>query len=110
MDSVAPRNDGRNLDPAIVAYTRTQNCRHLVAETVCPAETGIQPGQSVAGFSFIASVYDTSPKYYFYSTTDSGFVGDTNRFAAVGTTIPEPMSLMLLGLGGLALLEARHPK
>ena len=110
VDIVGPYFDGRNLDEAIVGYTRTSNCLHLVAETVCPGETAIQPGQAVAGFSFIASVYDASPKYYFYSTTDSGYAPYTNRVAAVGTTVPEPMSLALLGFGGLALLKTRRPK
>jgi hypothetical protein len=108
VDVVAPRLDGRNLDPAIIGFTYTDNCLDLVPKSVCPSETAIQPGQSVAGFSFIASVYDTSPKYYFYSTTDSGYPGYTKRFAAVGTTVPEPMSLLLLSLGGLALLKTRR--
>jgi len=109
VNIVASWVDGRNLDPAIIAGIHTENCRHLVVETVCPAETAIQPGQAVSGFSFTASVYDTSPKYYFYSTTESGYVAYTNRFAAVGTTVPEPASLMLLGIGGLALLKPRRP-
>ena len=108
VDIVGPVFDGRNLDPAIVGFTHTDNCKHLVGSTVCPAETAIQPGQSVEGFSFIASVYDASPKYYFYSTPDSGYPAYTGRFAAVGTTVPEPMSLLLLSFGGLALLKTRR--
>ena len=110
VDIIAPRLDGRNLDEAIIGFTYTNNCRHLVVETVCPGETAIQPGQAVAGFSFIASVYDISPKYYFYSTTNSGYAPYTNRVAAVGTTVPEPTSLALLGFGGLALLKTHRPK
>ena len=110
VDIVGPEFDGRNLDEAIVGFTDTSNCRHLVVETVCPGETAIQPGQAVAGFSFIASVHDISPKYYFYSTPDSGYPPYTDRFAAVGTTVPEPMSLVLLCFGGLALIKTRRPK
>ncbi|MCK4293627.1 MAG: PEP-CTERM sorting domain-containing protein [Planctomycetes bacterium] len=100
--------DGRILDEAIVGFSRTENCLHLRIGTVCPGEAGIQPGQSVEGFSFIASVYDASPKYYFYSTPDSGYAAYTGRFAAVGTTVPEPMSLLLLSFGGLAFLKTRR--
>ena len=110
VDIIAPRLDGRNLDEAIIGVASTDNCRDLVVETVCPRETAIQPGQAVAGFSFIASAYDISPKYYFYSTPDSGYIAYTNRVAAVGTTVPEPTSLVLLGFGGLALLKTRRPK
>ncbi len=104
---VGPGFDGRNLDPLIVGFTMTHNCKDLVVETVCPAETAIQPGQAVSGFSFVASVYDASPKYYFYSTPDSGYPAYTGRFAAVGTTVPEPTTLLLLGFGGLTLLRKR---
>jgi len=110
VDIVGPAFDGRNLDPAIVGFTHTDNCRHLVVSTVCPAETAIQPGQIVAGFSFVAPVYDTSPKYYFYSTPHSGYPANTGRFAAVGTTVPEPATLLLLGFGALAILKPRRPK
>ena len=105
VNTVASRVDGRNLDPAIVCVIYTDSCVDGVPQSVCPGELGIQPGQAVKGFSFTASVYSTSPKYYFYSTPDSGYPGYTNRFAAVGTTIPEPATLMLLGFGSLALLR-----
>ena len=110
MTDVAPYLDGRNLDPTIVHLIVTTNCVPLVVLTVCSAETAIQPGQSVSGFSFTSSVLDTSPKYYFYSTTDSGYVAYTECVAAVGTTVPEPASLILLGFGALALLKPPRAK
>jgi len=110
VDIIGHIYDARSLDAAIIGLIVIHNCQYLVAETVCPGETAIQPGQAVAGFSFIASVYDASPKYYFYSTIDSGYPNDTGRLAAVGTTVPEPMSLVLLCFGGLALIKTRRPK
>jgi hypothetical protein len=105
---VNPVADGRNLDPDIIRVFYTENCLDLVQCTVCPAETAIQPGQAVAGFSFTASVHNTSPKYYFYSTTDSGYPSYTRRYAAVGTTVPEPATLTFLALAAIPLMRRRN--
>ncbi|MCX5636570.1 MAG: PEP-CTERM sorting domain-containing protein, partial [Planctomycetota bacterium] len=78
--------------------------RQYVTHTEWPYETAIKLGEYASGFSFVASVYDSSPKYYCYElfpypTWPGG------KVAAVGLTVPEPASLLLLGLGGLALIR-----
>jgi hypothetical protein len=107
MNVVAPTLDARNLDPAIIGLVYIDNGRQYVTHTEWPYETAIKPGEYASGFSFIASVYDSSPKYYCYELFPYP-TGLGGKVAAVGLTVPEPASLLLLGLGGLALL--RKPK
>jgi hypothetical protein len=70
---------------------------------------GIQINQIATGFSFTSSVYNNTPKYYIYCTVASGRPSwnGTGNVAAVGTTVPEPMTISLFGLGALALFKRR---
>jgi hypothetical protein len=107
IDLIGPPYDARNLNPDIIGFTWTDNGEMHVSHTEWPYETAIHVDEYVSGFSFVASVYDPSPKYYFYELFPYP-TGPGGKVAAVGLTIPEPASLLLLGLGGLALL--RKPK
>ncbi len=67
----------------------------------------IQIDESVSGFSYTTSFLDPSPKYYYYITVATGgseIIG-TGMVSAVGTTIPEPCSLLLFSTGLLVLLR-----
>jgi hypothetical protein len=93
--------DARNLDPDI---------RYMIYVYTYPfmdQAKSIQTGEYVSGFSFNASVYDPSPKYFAYETLASGHAtsNGTGKVAAVGLT-PEPCTLLLLGLGA-AILRKR---
>ncbi len=72
--------------------------------------TSIQLSEAASGFSYIASTYDSSPKYYWYETLASGYVktNGTGKVAAVGLTIPEPGTLSVAILGGLGLIRRRR--
>lgn len=84
MDLVLPPYDARNLDPAITCYVTTWYGDWRV---IPPAEDVIVPGASVAGLSFVSSVYDPAPKYYYYETVESGRADEEPFFvAAVGLT------------------------
>ena len=107
VDNVPPPWDARNLDPDIIGFTWTDNGRQYITGTQYPYETAIHVDEYASGFSFTASVYDPSPKYYFYELFPYP-TGPAGKVAAVGLTVPEPASLLLLGLGGFALL--RKPK
>jgi hypothetical protein len=104
MDDAATVYDGRNLDSNIVAIAGTWTNPFEDSYTAMPLN------DAVSGFSFTASVYDPSQKYYLYETIASGYT-DTNgtgKVAAVGQTIPEPATLLLLGLGGLVLTRRKR--
>ncbi|MBN2136281.1 MAG: PEP-CTERM sorting domain-containing protein [Sedimentisphaerales bacterium] len=97
--SVFPEYDGRNLDRNIAGFVGTHS------EPPLEPSVSIQIGESVSGLSFKASIYDPSAKWYFYETIASGYTqtNGTGNVAAVGTTVPEPATLILLGLGWMAL-------
>lgn len=101
IDDADPEYDARNLYTNIVMFTGTS----------CFIGPGpeIQVGETASGFSFIASTYDPSPKYYFYETIELGYTqtNGTGNVAAVGLTVPEPGTIALLGLGALLLRRRR---
>lgn len=101
ITSVLPEYDARNLDADIIRDT------HTWTKPWEDPITSIQISESASEFSFTASLYDPSPKYYQYETLASGYTqtNSTGKVAAVGLTIPEPATILLLGVGGLALLR-----
>jgi hypothetical protein len=66
---------------------------------------GIQPNNYAGGLTYLSNIYDPSPKYYSYTTIATNGPGPylQDKMSAVGQTIPEPSSLVLFGLGCLAL-------
>ena len=80
LDTVFPVYDGRNLDSDIVALTVTGGPDW--PNTTDP----IVPGETVDGFTYVATTYDNNPKYYFYETVEIGYAGETGYVAAVGQT------------------------
>ena len=61
-----PDYDARNLDPEIAYMTSTAYEYWNFGE-----DDGILFNDIAAGFTFISSIYDTSPKYYMYDTIES---------------------------------------
>ncbi len=95
--------DARNLDPAIVGFAAGYT------ELLMDTDDAMQVGEAASGYSFIASVYDTSQKWYFYETIASGYTqtNGTGNVAAVGLTVPEPATMALLAFGSLLLRKRR---
>jgi len=104
IDEVASVWDARNLNPNIVELVGTYT------NPIVDVTTSIQISESASGFSFTTSVYDPSPKYYAYETIASGSATNnhTGNVAAVGTTVPEPMTIVLFALSGLMLRRKRN--
>ena len=78
VDEVFDFYNPDNIDSSInfVAYTWDWN-----------DATGIQPGETVEGFSYIDYEFDPNPKLYFYETSDSGYANENGGFvAAIGWT------------------------
>ena len=101
MDELYTEYDARNLDPDIAYLIHSSAGGGIDGNPIAR----ITPGELVEGFSFTTSIYDTSPKYYIYETTASGYTetNGTGKVAAVGITVPEPATLFLVGLGGIML-------
>jgi hypothetical protein len=112
IDSVYPEYDARNLDPAIAGLTGAANVKELPLN----GTTAIQVGEHVTGLSFIMNgPKDTSAKYFFYETMESGWTQDreldpTGAVAAMGQTVfvPEPATVALLGMAFAGLLQGRR--
>jgi hypothetical protein len=66
---------------------------------------GIQPNNIAEGLTYLSHTYDPSPKYYSYVTIETSDPDpfSLDKVSAVGQTVPEPSSLVLLGLASLAL-------
>lgn len=112
VDSVYHEYDARGLDPAIEGFVGVYNTEGLPPNpSIC-----IQTGEAAYGFSFIAStiIADTSPKYFFYETMDSGYTqtNGTGAVAAVGQTVyvPEPTTMVLLVGSLMGLCRVRRRK
>lgn len=106
VDDSVPEYDPRNLDPAIVYHADTWT--EPFFEPFAPINC-IPVNQAVSGFSFTSNHYDPSPKYYNYETIASGYALTNGGYlAAVGQTVPEPGTILLLGFSGLALLKKRR--
>ena len=83
IDDVYPVYDARNLDPSIVMLKTTWAPDWQYTSNPIPV------GAYVSGYSFIADVYDPSPKYYFYEFVGS-YAVETGYVTAVGLTDSEP--------------------
>jgi len=96
--SAYPEYVGTNLDATLVGFTNTWTTSFV------DSTTAIQVGEATSDYSFVASVYDPSPKYYYYETIASGYArtNSTGMVAAVGQTVPVP-GAVLLGMLGLSL-------
>lgn len=98
MDSVSAPYDARNIDPDITSVA------HMWFGPPF-ATNGLLPGES-ASLSFVAGVLDLNPKLFAYETIASGYagsVGGSHEVAAMGYTVPEPSSALLVSLGLVSL-------
>ncbi|MFX0108364.1 MAG: hypothetical protein ACFE7R_08780 [Candidatus Hodarchaeota archaeon] len=84
IDKVIPIYDARNLDSAITWLIGTWPYDWTELGTT---EDPISISLSVSGFSFLATVYDPSPKYYVYEL-HGNWGGNTGKVSAVGLTVP----------------------
>lgn len=108
IEATATFYDGRNLDPDITQITISGVDAWVDGD---PTDS-IQISELASGVSYTATSFDSSPKYYFYCTIDSGRVthNGTGKVAAVGTTVPEPMTILLFGLGICLLRKKNKPQ
>ena len=101
-NEMSPEYVGTNLDSAIMGATNTYTLAWM------NEERAIHVGDTASGYSFVASTYDPSPKYYYYEIIASGCTALNSRgnVAAVGTTVtPAPApSAILLGTIGICLI------
>ena len=104
VSDISPEYDARNLDPEIAYLASTAYEYWFHGE-----DDGILINDIASGFTFISSIYDSSPKYYMYETIESGQANTngTGKVAAVGTTVPEPATLIFFALSGLMLRRRR---
>lgn len=73
-------------------------------------EEGIQPNDEAAGFSYVANIFNATPKYYCYTTIETNGPGPylQGNVSAVGQTIPEPATLVLFGWGFCVVRKLKH--
>ncbi len=93
--------DGRNLDSSIGFITIFSSFYpgNAADPPSYPGPVYIDVGENAFGLSFVAPIYDPTRKYYFYQTHASDWAGRTGKVAAVGQTIPEPATCLLITLG-----------
>ncbi len=106
MTQVYTEYDARNLDPDIAFIVGTSYEAGMYGD---PSD-GIAVNELASGFSFISSIFDSTPKYYKYETIDSGWTqsNGTGKVAAVGTTVPEPLTVLFFGAGAIAILKHKR--
>ncbi len=105
IDTLYPEYDARNLDSSI-NYMISGSANGGVDGY---ADNSIMPDEIASGFSFTSSVFNSSPKHYMYETIASGWIktNGTGKVAAVGTTVPEPITISLFGFGALIILKRK---
>ena len=79
INAVITEYDARNLDPGIIWMSQTW------APSWPNSPDSIPVGAYVSGFTYIANVYDPSPKYYGYET-HGNYAGNMGYITAVGLT------------------------
>ncbi len=106
IEQYEPVFDGRNLDSNITGLINSSNEAGAGGNPV----VSITSGEFASGFSFMSSVYDATPKYYFYCAigTEAPWESESGKVTAVGTTVPEPTTISLLGIGALAFRSRRR--
>ncbi len=103
IKSVDSVYDARNLDSNIIGIVASSNEQGGGGNPIY----SIPVNSTASGFSYICDVYDPNPKYYCYNTIASGppnyQYGGDGKVAAVGTTIPEPASLIFFLMGSILI-------